>query len=63
MNTVHLLTELVILGCDILIPVQALGWLNVDDVNVGSATVLSTLLTWKDKRVEVQAQAGALSRG
>ncbi|KAG5300175.1 peroxin 11B [Histoplasma capsulatum G186AR] len=63
MNTVHLLTELVILGCDILIPVQALGWLNVDDVTVGSAAVLSTLLMGKDKWVEVQAQVGALSRG
>ncbi|OJD13466.1 hypothetical protein AJ78_06077 [Emergomyces pasteurianus Ep9510] len=59
-NTVRLLTELAILGCDILIPTQALGWLNVDDLTVSSAAVLSTLLMGKEKWVKVQAQAGAL---
>ncbi|KKZ66010.1 hypothetical protein EMCG_08232 [[Emmonsia] crescens] len=59
-NTVRLLTELAILGCDILIPAQALGWLNVDDLTVSSAAVLSTLLMGKDKWVKVQAQVGAL---
>ncbi|OAX78905.1 hypothetical protein ACJ72_06784 [Emergomyces africanus] len=58
-NTVRLLTELVALGCDILIPAQALGWLNVDDLTVSSAAVLSTLLMGKEKWVKVQAQAGA----
>ncbi|KLJ10775.1 hypothetical protein EMPG_13853 [Blastomyces silverae] len=59
-NTARLLSELVALGCDILIPAQSLGWLNVDDLTVGSAAVVSTLLMGKYKWAKVQAQGGAL---
>ncbi|PGH08135.1 hypothetical protein GX51_01288 [Blastomyces parvus] len=59
-NTTRLLTELVALGCDILIPIQSLGWLDVDDLTVGSAAVVSTLLMGKYKWAKVQAQGGAL---
>ncbi|EEQ88325.1 hypothetical protein RJZ56_000482 [Blastomyces dermatitidis] len=59
-NTARLLSELVALGCDILIPAQSLGWLDVDDLTVGSAAVVSTLLIGKYKWAKVQAQGGAL---
>ncbi|PGH15038.1 hypothetical protein AJ79_02720 [Helicocarpus griseus UAMH5409] len=58
-NTTRLLTELVILCCDILIPGQTLGWIDVDFLTVSSAAVLSSLLMGKDKWVKVQNQ-GAL---
>ncbi|OJD20263.1 hypothetical protein ACJ73_08406 [Blastomyces percursus] len=59
-NTARLLSELIALGCDILIPIQSLGWLDVDDLTVGSAAVVSTLLMGKYKWAKVQAQGGAL---
>ncbi|EEH19524.1 hypothetical protein PABG_01843 [Paracoccidioides brasiliensis Pb03] len=48
-NACRLVTEMVALGCDILIPGQALGWIDVSYLTVSSAAILSTLLMGKDE--------------
>lgn len=37
--------QIVVDGCDLLIPLELLGWMPTGDVVVGSTMVLSTLLT------------------
>ncbi|KAJ5822386.1 peroxin-11B Pex11B-Penicillium chrysogenum [Penicillium robsamsonii] len=40
--------QIVVDGCDLLIPLELLGWMPTGDVVVGSTMVLSTLLTAQD---------------
>lgn len=42
------LKRIVVDGCDLLIPLELLGWMPTGDVVVGSTMVLSTLLTAQD---------------
>lgn len=42
------LKQIVIEGCDLLIPLELLGWMPTGDVVVGSTMVLSTLLAGQE---------------
>lgn len=44
-NTSVLMKQIVVDGCDILLPVTLLGWYHPGDLVVGGTMVLSTLLT------------------
>ena len=44
-NTSVLMKQIVVDGCDILLPVTLLGWYHPGDLIVGGTMVLSTLLT------------------
>ncbi|KAJ5780100.1 hypothetical protein N7457_005260 [Penicillium paradoxum] len=46
--TASQLKRVVVDGCDLLIPLQHLGWMPTGDVVIGSTMVLSTLLTAQD---------------
>ena len=50
------LKRTIIVGCDLLIPGSFLGWIPASSLQVGVATLVSTLLSMGDVWARVQAQ-------
>ncbi|KAI5310170.1 hypothetical protein KEM55_000917 [Ascosphaera atra] len=56
-----LMHDLIVVGCDILIPGRHLGWINVNSLTVGSMMLVSTLLDGRKRWPVVQRAAAAVN--
>lgn len=54
-----LMSDLVAVSCDILIPGSRLGWIPVNDFTVGSFSIVSSLVYGKRRWISVQRSAAA----